>query len=268
MEHREKLQVDDLKRIEVEILTHIDRVLKKNNIPFWLDGGTLLGAVRHKGIIPWDDDIDIIVRRKDFKKVLEVLREEGERYRVLSRYDDPEYYYLFAKVVDSHTSLTELEEIPINGLGVWVDIFPLDNLPTNDRERAKFQKRVALYRNIAGHSLRYIKGDMLTIKDKVFCYLSNLYGWKRAYRRIDAICQKTSNTSTKYVADIIAATNERLEVPAAAFAETIELEFENNMYPAPVGYDCYLKNLYGDYMKLPPVEKRMSHHVFEAYRIK
>ena len=265
---KQELKTRDLKIIEKEILEHIDSVFSSNGIEYYLDGGTLLGAIRHKGFIPWDDDIDIIVRRKDFKRALSLLREADSRYKILSQYDDENYFYMFAKVVDSNTKLKELEELPIKDLGVWVDIFPLDNLPSDAAERKRFQKKIYFYRNIISHALRYIKGDMKTIKDKVFCKISYLYGWKRAKQKIEKMCEKTSLNSTGYVADIIAAPRMDLEIPEEAFSETIFVEFEGKSFPAPKGFDVYLTELYGNYMQLPPVEKRVTHHIFKAYKLK
>ena len=268
MMEKTKLTVDEVKSIELNILKYLDKVFKENNIQYYLDGGTLLGAIRHKGFIPWDDDIDIIIKRCDYKKALMTLQNANTKYKVLSRYFNKEYLYPFAKVIDSTTRLIEKDAIPVKSLGICVDIFPLDSLPDSELERKKFDDKIHFYRQIAGKAETWIlKQCAPTFKNRVSCFFSYLYGWQRALDKIDKICTENYSGKTKYSLDIVAAGKRYLKALSSDFDETIEVEFEGISFPAPAGYDDYLTTLYGDYMKLPPIDKRVSNHNFIAYRL-
>ena len=126
----EKIPSEEIKKIEISILDYIASVCEENNIGYYLAYGTLLGAIRHHGFIPWDDDIDIYMLREDYMKFIEIAKEHiHHRYKLLSIYNDDDYYYEFAKVVDSNTKLKINNVKQIKKEGVWVDIFPLDNVP-------------------------------------------------------------------------------------------------------------------------------------------
>ena len=107
------ISVDEAKQIEFNILKYIDATLKENGIRYWLDAGTLLGCIRHKGFIPWDDDIDLVIMRKDYDRAIELLNSSSDRYKVLTMHNTEDYFYTFAKITDTHTHIIEknLKEI-------------------------------------------------------------------------------------------------------------------------------------------------------------
>ena len=157
-----ELSLDEVRSIQLEILEYIDYVCKENKIEYWLDGGTLIGAVRHGGYIPWDDDIDIIIRRKDYDRALQLFDEYSNRFKVLSHKKTDGYYYAFGKVIDTNTRLVEKGIKPINEMGVYVDIFPLDYIPSNNEELVKFYDAVFRYRSILYYSVfTFIKNIFL-----------------------------------------------------------------------------------------------------------
>lgn len=265
MEKRE-LSVDEVKKIEVSILDFVTEIAKRNGIKCFLDGGTLLGAVRHKGFIPWDDDIDVIVPRKDYRRLLDCIKNERSKYKVLSMYDNDDYFYPFAKATDSTTELIESDIPRIDGYGVYIDIFPLDNIPQGEKEMNDFHKQIDYYRWISSRALRKQMGNShFSLRNLIVLNYAGLYGWRRANRKIDALCESTVNIDTKYACDIVAARNPHFSAPAECFYEEVELEFEGKKYAAPKGYEKYLSALYGNYMELPPVEQRVSNHCFKAW---
>lgn len=261
------LTIEEVKKIEIEILDHIDQVLTGNGIPYFLDGGTLLGAVRHNGFIPWDDDIDLIIPRKYYREALEALVKSEGPFHVKSRYTDDEYSYMFAKVIDSRTELDENSLSPDVGLGVYVDLFPLDFLPENETRRKLFMRKMWVLRKIAYNSIFWeYSREKLSRSKKVLSCICNLYGWRKAFKKIEHLCEKSSAAPTNYVADIVSAPKMYMWTKAIDFESAVSIPFEGKKYPAPGGYDSYLRALYGDYMQLPPVEQRVLHHSFTVYR--
>ena len=133
--------VEELQKIELEILKYIDKVCKENNLTYFLAYGTLIGAIRHKGFIPWDDDVDIQMPRDDYNKLCDILKEENGRYKLLDHKEGLGYIYPFAKVIDSNTRLIETGLTETVNMGVYIDIFPIDGTPNDFKKRKKYLKK-------------------------------------------------------------------------------------------------------------------------------
>lgn len=263
---KEISSIDQVKRIELDILNYVNEVLQKNGIEYWLDSGTLLGCIRHKGFIPWDDDIDIAIRRKDYYRAIDLLNEGDGPYKVLTMDNTEEYFYLFAKVIDTRTYIKEKNLKEIKDLGIYIDIFPLDSLPDDEKKYKQIINRVFRLRSMIYYSLldkKQIKNA--NIKKKIKHHLGRLYGTRNALYKADQICRFSSNNYYGYIANIVAANNKSRKIPQEVFAETVYMDFEGKKYPVPKGFDKYLRILYGDYMELPPVKDRIFTHDFKAY---
>lgn len=265
---KEKISLEKIKEIQLEILKYIKGICEEHNIKYFLCGGTLLGAVRHKGFIPWDDDIDILLPRNDYMRLISLLK-DGDKYRCLSSYYNSDYYYSFAKVVDTDTVLIEREEYPIKDLGVFIDIFPIDGLPENKKELKTQFNRVLKYRNRLYFSLM-VKCLPASVKWKygfkyMYWFLMKIIGWKRWLKIIERLGTMYKYADSDKVACIVSGYGLKEIMNKSVFEKVIFLEFEGEKFPAPIGYNEYLTSLYGDYMKLPPIEKRVSHHKFEAF---
>ena len=261
----EELTLQDLKHLELNMLKYIDEICKKNHINYYLDSGTLLGAVRHKGFIPWDDDIDIVVDRNDYKKLLSLLSGENERYKVLSMYQNSNYPYLFAKLVDTDTELIE-NQFPMKEMGVFVDIFPLDHLPSNKIIRRYTQFYIKIMRKalrLRMYESIGVKAER--IKDKITLLFVGNRDWKSIMYRIDSFLTQISKKESTIKVDIVATDNPYLDVPEKYFGEPVTIQFEANTFYAPRAYKEYLSLLYGNYMELPPESQRVTNHSFKAY---
>ena len=138
--------INQLRGIQIGILDDVHRFCEAHGLTYFLSSGTLIGAVRHKGYIPWDDDIDIYMPRNDYEQFLQTYCDETGHYRVINPQTEPHYYYTFAKVVDLHTLMVEKETEGYQ-IGVYMDIFPVDYVSDDPKERELvFKKKKLLYK--------------------------------------------------------------------------------------------------------------------------
>ena len=261
-----KINLNELKKIQLEILNTVDKFCKKNKINYWLDCGTLLGAIRHSGYIPWDDDIDIGMLREDYDKFLKTFNQSNTKYQLSALEIDKNYYFAFGKVVDTTTLLYEPDETGIKS-NVYIDVFVYDNAPDDDKKVEKmYQKRdfynklriAQLYPNLYDHE-SLIKKIMRLFLKIYLKFLPKNYYTKKCIQN----SKRYMNEKTKRVGNFTSAA--KIICDKHIFNSFIDVTFENRKYPAPVGYDEWLKSFYGDYMKLPPKEKQVSNHKFKAY---
>lgn len=265
-----ELSLEELKEIELDILKMFDSFCKENNIQYFLAYGTLLGAIRYKKFIPWDDDVDILVPRADYDRLMSLFQ-DSETYCLYAFERNRKYRFPFAKLCDMRTRLTETV-YPNNGveLGVGIDIFPLDHWD-DDFDKAK-KEAIRIGRDIA--RLSWTKIDKprtnnpvkYVVWSAVLAYCK-MRGSEHYIKKIIKACKKAEQNESRYVgAKAWPIYLERGIIPAEAFADTVEIEFEGKMFPAPIGYDTYLTCLYGDYLPEPPKEKQKTHHSFVAYK--
>lgn len=257
-----EIQFEEMKKIELNILIYFTEVCKENNLRYYLGGGTLLGAVRHKGFIPWDDDIDVMMPRPDFQKLLS-LSINNENYNIIKP-GTAGYYYNFAKLVDTRTILEEKGIKLIDGLGVYIDIFPLDGMPeTPDARKKRFKELNSIRKRINNTCLLRPKFHRNPFAYLNACriYNSNKYidlpSLQKKY--LDSAL-KNSFDDSEFVFAAGGAYGTRDIFPGKWFEKEIELQFENLSVKAFNGYDFYLTQLYGDYMTLPPEDKRVTPH--------
>lgn len=265
------LTLEELKKIEFDILKYFDAFCKEHSIQYYLAFGTLLGAIRYKKFIPWDDDIDLLMPRKDYDRMIKLFR-DSERYRLFTFEKNPNFHYPFAKLCDMTTrkEQTVYKNRAIE-LGVEIDIFPLDTWD-DDINKAKLEaKRIKKYQNW----LKVTKLDKSPSTQpfkrfvwSIILVFVKMIGGGFFVKKMIKESNKPEQRGSRYVgAKVWAIYGERGIIPAEAFTETIDVEFEGQMFPAPKGYDIYLTCLYGNYMPEPPKEKRKTHHAFIAYRV-
>lgn len=265
-------KIDDLREIqslEIQILDYVVNLCKKNNLQYYLAGGTLLGAIRHQGFIPWDNDIDISMPRPDYRKLIYIMsKNPDERYKMLIVNNKNNYYYPFVKIVDSRTKLVELtREDTIAGLGLYIDIFPLDTVSED------YAVALKQFRHVNKWGVK-IAGSVASGKRlSVFRKMTHLF-WKVLFQVLNRekclnyVESKLENEhfgSTGYIASTYGLRNEREIISADAFADTIEMPFENRLYKCPIGYEDYLTKMYGNYMELPPENERITPHDIDVF---
>lgn len=250
----ELMTLEQVKQKEHEILKYIVSVCESHGLRYYLSYGSLLGAIRHKGFIPWDDDIDISMPRADYEKLLKVMLSNPDKRFVALTPKSKGYPYHYAKVVDLSTKLMEESLDDFAGNGLWVDIFPLDGV---DTAAPTLQKKLAKYFNSCRASASYKQ-----------CPPGNKpWKWKackiigtRTFARLVTLCsRRKAFDGAEYVAHM--PTSLQYLFPRRLFDEVAKVEFDGCLYDAPAAYDEYLTILYGNYMQLPPEDQRITHCV-------
>ena len=257
-----------LKSIQLEIMDAFHKWCQENGITYFITAGTLIGALRHKGFIPWDDDIDVVMLRADYERMLSLYPKKG-RYRLYSVKTDASCVFPYAKIYDPQTVMIEGDEDGRKPIGVNIDIFPLDNATDDYKDAVQLKKDLRLLDNILGvkHLDKANRGAVKNITVAVLRTISKCFSYSWLVRHIIKKSKRyINNTNSRYVVNaVIYAKGEKEILERSWFAEAVDMEFEGRKYKAPIGADAYMKRLFGDYMQLPPEDKRVSHHRFRAY---
>lgn len=259
------MTLEELKLCELNILKEIKKFCDQNGLRYFLAGGTLLGAVRHKGFIPWDDDIDVCMPRSDYEKLQATFNKNNDRYKFVSMENDDDYCYLWGKVVDTQTTITERFCSQTKGAGVYVDIFIVDD-GGND------YKNVVKQLNKAKKIRQTLQMAKVTRKKKPFINRIKavrydlVYAFRKCYyKKQKRISTKYAGKDSKYAVCFTAIYGEKEIYNKEIFRDAVKLKFEDEYFDVPIGYDKYLTQLYGDYMTPPPKDKQISNHAFLAY---
>lgn len=269
-----KLNIDEIKKIELNILDEFHKYCEKNNLRYYLAYGTLLGAIRHKGFIPWDDDIDVVMPRPDYNKFLLLTAEKGitEHYdTVLYKGCTKKSIYPFMKVIDNTTIVYEPGKAEKNTSGIWIDIFPLDGYPEDSIKGLELFNSNMKFRHLQDilTTSPFSKKQSLLKKIIKGCIIRPflmLYGLNRICEKMNTIVQSYNFENSKLCSDILWG-----ESSTAVFEkeklEPFELtSFENKQFRIPYCWKDFLEKNYGDYMQLPPENQRISHGI-DAYQL-
>lgn len=272
MKELTKEELAQWKSIVIDILREFHNICKENNLRYFACGGTAIGAVRHKGIIPWDDDIDVSMPRPDYERLIEICSSgDMGNYELVTPENTENYPLPFLKLCRKDTTLIEESDTPCI-IGVFMDIFPLDGTSPDKTEAAALKRRYDRIRN---------KLEAISTRNTFIEYISLLkdsHEWGRFVvktmgfffrNRMRRMFMKMLNDiSEKYPFEsaenliVYAGSYGEREVMSRSFCEgtDIEMPFENVKVMMPSGYEEYLTRIYGDYMQLPPKEKQVSHH--------
>lgn len=256
------LTLNELKSIELEILSHIDQVCQDNDITYYIAYGTAIGAVRHQGFIPWDDDIDILLMRDQYEKLEKVMSEkENERYVFKSIKTDKGYSIPYAKVIDTHTSLVRENYRKCVELGAYVDVFALDYLPKTENQM-RFQNKVcqrltvlweiSQLKDCGGANVltRVIQSIIRVIPPRKYAIIMNAVA-KRYNSRAHS---NKVNELHYYVIPSMASDFDEV------YGFGKEILFEGRVFVGPKDIDKQLTRTYGNYMQYPPIEQQVPKH--------
>lgn len=256
-------QIIQLKQIELNMFKAFIDVCEKLELKYYVIGGTLLGAIRHQGFIPWDDDIDVGMPRSDY----EIFLEKGQAILeddmfIQTIHTDEKYLMCFAKIRKHNTTFIEssVGHLDINH-GVYIDIFPLDYYP-NEKQLKKFKKQELWCKKRIACEFKLSKNNTLKKRIEKFILRMLFPSVKAVTHKRDYLYK--SLPQNKYIANYGGAWGEKEVVPAVWFGEGVDVSFEGISVKAPREYDKYLTQLYGNYMEFPPIEKRVSHHYVDV----
>ncbi|GBG97258.1 LicD family protein [Lactococcus termiticola] len=268
-----KISSQELKKIQLDMLAFIDQTCRQEQINYSLGGGSLLGAVRHGGFIPWDDDIDLVLPRADYERLLERFMQELPDEYGLIYYKSRPTYLPFAKLYDKRTYFTSKLDNLNRGTGVFIDLFPMDVLPGDATERAKFKKEVAkaaidlTSSNPTGLDYAsatkpiYFIGKVLLWGPR---HLKNKGKARYCAEKVDLLMQSYREKDTPYVGYAYSGYSGEC-FDKAIFEAYEDVAFEELTVRKLVNHDSYLKALYGDYMTLPPEDERVNHSYYQWF---
>lgn len=258
-----ELTLSEIKQIQIDILKKFTSFCKDNSLRYYLAYGTLIGSVRHQGYIPWDDDIDIIMPRPDYERFLQIFRDE--RYKIISPYNNKNCPIPYAKLYDDETSIIEHTDIKYN-IGLNIDLFVLDGVPENRKDMKRHVRKCSFWldvidiKKISLNSRRsFFRNAVLALMKVIVMPLP----FAKCMSRLVTLSQKYSFDDSSFCSDL--SYTGALHLPKKTFGEGRDGVFEDGHYTLPTDYDTWLKGVYGDYMQLPPEEKRITHHDYKAY---
>lgn len=263
---KQKMTDEQIKEVLVEILAEFDRICKDNHLKYSVAGGTLLGAVRHKGFIPWDDDIDIVMLRSDYDKLVS-LHYESDHYIIKNHSYSKNYYYIFSKIMDKRTALEEFGRAE-KDMGVYIDIMPLDFLPDDKSKWARIFKKARFNKNL----IDKIGSDLTFNRSFSLRYAAKLIFKVLIFPFRNSVLNHIEKSMSKYKKGEFCSNlvyniyGSKAVFRSDLYKNIIYLDFENIKAAAFKDYDSYLKTLFHNYMELPPVEERVTHHNFIAYK--
>ena len=264
------VEIREAQRVQLGILLDFDRFCKKHKISYQLFSGTLIGAIRHNGFIPWDDDVDVCMLRDEYEKFLKLSESElDEKYFVQNFYTDKNFQSQYSKIRLNNTRYVEymVQDVDMHH-GVFIDVFPYDNVKPNTL-MGKLQ-RVTLHRLKKINYCR-VKRVNNSKKSSSSRFINNLtyYILKLVPKRsmdnwIKKISIMFNGEDTEYVGELGISTRkdmyDKFNLKKEVFYNTIEWKFEGHCFPVPRDYDYVLTKNYGDYMSFPPLEEQQPHH--------
>jgi lipopolysaccharide cholinephosphotransferase len=259
-----------LQKIELENLKKIIEICEENNLRYFLIGGSLIGVIRHHGFIPWDDDVDIGLPRPDYNKFVKIAKKYlPEHMDIKTLTSEPNYKCYFTRLINNRRKIYWEHGQYTAVIGVWTDVFPIDGLPTNPIHRKLHVFNVNLHKALYKFTqIDYVTTnkkrpiyEKVLIKFAMLTHIGKLLSPEKTLQKLDWILQKYDYDKAQYVWNFSGCYGKREIVPKYQLGGERKDTFEGLSVSIPEGAEDYLMNIYGDYMKLPPIEERTSHPI-------
>lgn len=265
----EKIELRETQQIALDILRIVSKICDEQGFRYYLVFGTLIGAIRHKGFIPWDDDLDIMMPRPDHDMFVRYFISHPEKFpnlMIFTSDNNRNYPYMITRVSDDRYRIVMDNEKPY-GMGVFIDIYPYDGMGETWKEAVKFQLKGDILSSLCFQASRnhfeigITKSKFkLAIKLPIFL-VCKLIGKDFFQKRLKLLARQKSFDTTKYVGNVVWGSGGKVCIyDRKLFDEFILVDFENEKFKAPAGYDEFLHHIYGNYMQLPPKKNQKPHH--------
>ncbi len=253
----------DVRKVQLNILIKLDEVCHKNNLRYYLAFGTCLGALRHKGFIPWDDDIDVLMPYADAKKLISLQGSFGKKYFVQSKETDPDYRSIAMRIRDLDTTCIEIDEVGLNiKKGIYVDIYPFYECSDNLIVRTADILRSNLLKVLVNNKPPVNHGGILALISKIIILFYSESHRKRAIEKLE---HRLSSVRGSEILDYFGqdvSLFTAISYPKEWFAEPKKLEFEGLLFDGATEPEKYMEKRYGDYMTPPPADNQVVHHTY------
>lgn len=264
-----EIGIEERKSIMLTIMDSVDAFCKEKGIRYTLAGGSMLGAIRHKGYIPWDDDIDICMHREEYEKFITTFNTNYENIELQCLATNKDFYLPYGKVVDNRTILIEDDDWD-NPMHVGIDVFPLDNCFDSLERSYKYIDSFKKYYWLKNFKLIKVSKNRKLWKNVVLVggKVITIGISRNVIARLLSIkAQQRNNSPSNYIAEIVNNAYGHREVfPAKWFTEFEEVEFEGRYYLASKNYKEILTQVFGNYLELPPVENRINHNAISFWK--
>ena len=263
-----RMSEEQIKKTLLDILLEFADFCDRNNLKYYLSGGTMLGAIRHNGFIPWDDDVDVLMPRPDYEKLMVKWKENPlkNRYRLatrkngLSSFPFVKIYDLSTEVVGKYTSADK---------NLWIDIFPMDGVPEDEKQCKRHLEKARRIKGWMNYSMTCSLETSSFWKKIVkipAVFIARLVGTDNWAKQLEQLGKMYNFEESRYAAGVLWSCGARERMEKEKYLPIVEVEFEGKKFHAPQCWDEYLKAMYGDYMKLPPKNSR-KYHLIEVYKI-
>jgi lipopolysaccharide cholinephosphotransferase len=263
--------LNDTQRYILHVLREVVRVLDELNIPYYMQGGTMLGAIRHGGFIPWDDDVDLGIPRADYDRLLkEVAAHLPENLELRTYDDETDHHYYFARIVDTRYQIRRMGSVEERLENIWVDLFPLDGMPNGCAARQLHKFRLLMTR-LKFHLSCFEKVNIkrpgrplverIIIKIAMLTRVGKWFNTRKQLDKMDRLLKKYPVEESDYLVNFTGQTSYKFNemFKKEVYGNGKLYQFESFSLMGPEQYDAYLKSLYGDYMTPPREEDRNAH---------